>query len=424
MALPYHASLPIMAPPPPPAPSISAAPTLNGTTTADIADAPPTVSAPEGAYTLHHTVVLDKAAWAALPVAMHAVASGHLSRARSAGTNPTTVSRARRQSPAGLGDLTAHLSSVLPVAGVNGTPAAVAGGDPLLSPIPGTPSSAGCDAGEFPFAARSLATGGAHASVPDVIFQSTSTMSQPSIPVAAAAPIPIPLASSSSSSTSRLGSLFSSTARRHRTKSMVSKSNSTFVAKITTLDHLPDVLRTGNYAAHKEVTHVVGDTHTHMHGGAVSLAAMSVGSVASSGAINMGGASLVAMRELKEKQLARERAIAVLNGGSDKDKDKNRSHGHGQSGGSSGGRLRLARGFFSSKGSSKSAPNLAAEANGADHSVADTAAVKQETPLPQEPSVLSTMIFNLGKGLVWMEAQETVLWRIQFIRADSDVPCH
>ncbi|KAJ3362234.1 hypothetical protein GGF32_006265 [Allomyces javanicus] len=436
MALPYHVALPIMAPPPPPpAPSTSAASTLNGTTAADAADAPPTVSAPEGAYTLHHTVVLDKAAWAALPVserdipvrvevAMHAVASGHMSRARSAGTNPGTVSRARRQSPAGLGDLTAHLSSVLPVAGANGTPAAV-GGDPLLSPIPGTPSSAGFDAGgEFPFATRSLAAGGAHASVPDVIFQSTSTMSQPSIPVAVAAPIPVPLASSSSSSTSRLGSLFSSTARRHRTKSMVSKSNSTFVAKITTLDHLPDVLRTGNYATHKEVTHVVGDSHTHMHGGAVSLAAMSVGSVASSGAINMGGASLVAMRELKEKQLARERAIAVLNGGSDKDKDKNRSHGHGQSGGSSGGRLRLARGFFSSKGSSKSAPNLATDSNGADHPVADVAAVKQETALPQEPSVLSTMIFNLGKGLVWMEAQEykTVLWRIQFIRA---IPtCH
>jgi hypothetical protein len=74
------------------------------------------------------------------------------------------------------------------------------------------------------------------------------------VPMSKSAPTSI------SSSTSRLSHLFSTSGKRSRSKTMMTKSNSTFVSKLTTLEALPNALKGGTYATAKELVVIVGET--------------------------------------------------------------------------------------------------------------------------------------------------------------------
>ncbi|KAI9184093.1 hypothetical protein H9P43_003146 [Blastocladiella emersonii ATCC 22665] len=197
-----------------------------------LAEPPPVVTtavtAPEGVYTLAETINVDTRAYAPLapadrdtPVRISVVVHANavpLVGGGGGGTLPRAIGATQSSSFASL-TRTASVPHVVPGTGTG------------TDPVPIRKASSGFID---------------YAGVP---------LTPPAVPDGAN-----PLTSGNSSSGgNRLGGLFGGH-RRQRAKSMVGKSNSTFIARLATLENLADVVRDRTHAAAREVVYMIGDS--------------------------------------------------------------------------------------------------------------------------------------------------------------------
>ncbi|ORZ38874.1 WD40-repeat-containing domain protein [Catenaria anguillulae PL171] len=226
-------------------------------------------------------------------------------------------------------------------------------------------------------------------------------------------------AGSASQSQGRLGGLFQ-TARRNKAKSLLSKSNSTFVARLQTIEHLAEAIRDGTYPTAREVIHAVGE----------SASASSVHPAAAAAATPPTAADA-----------ASQSATGAGNGGYSGDQTGTATDGTGKE--SATPPAPKKRGGFFSRSSSKAnihaglsssttpsssaapsvshtpAPSAPVSGTATPSHVSPDASVAAD-PVPQVPKDhFAWIVMNLGRSSVWTDEHDskTIFSRLHFIRA-------